>query len=589
MPVFETMESDMLSYDMAARREDPLYIHLSKCIKRDIESGAIEPHEKLPSKRSLARNLAVGVVTVEAAYAQLIAEGYLYAENRRGYFACDIEASPDASTCDSQTTRETPDIRPRAGRPAARGAYAASPQRENEPYRAGAWRGRPDEATDRRPVRFDLSFEASAARSFPLSVWSKAARDALSSASELSCLHDPLGSERLRRAIAAYLRRSRGLHADPDAIVVGATSQQLCALVAQLLGRPPRTVALENPGDARLGRIYEAHGFDISHVGLDDKGIDIAGLRASGASLVHTSPSHQFPTGIAMPVARRNELLAWAREQADRYIVEDDRDCTLRLAGKPLPTLQGADEHERVIHIGTFDATLAPALRIAYMVLPLHLAHAYRETLGFYPCAVSAIDQIALARFMEQKELERLDNRTKTRCRNTRDALMDALGKTPAATRIFYEHIDAGTYFILRVDAKNPPPSPARTPIGRTDGRAVSGKSAYRPPQRASDTPPAENEMRHGCAFAATQAALEERIASSLARQDVAVEPLSRYRSESSGQKRTLRHAFDPQENMQEAENGRIACRFALNCIALSEKQARAAAEAIYRGLAAFV
>lgn len=579
----------MLTYDMTAHRENPLYVHLYRCIKHDIESGVIAAHEKLPSKRALARNLGVGVITVETAYAQLIAEGYLYSECRRGYFACDVRPLPDSRDRPRTTTVDTREADPRAHptgmrtapKPAGRAATA-------QPWKRNGNLEAPLDGQRRSHVRFDLTLGSTAEDAFPLSTWAKALRDTLSLEPRASLLasDDPRGTERLRHALCDHLRRTRNLIVDPECVVVGAGSQVLYNLIMQLLDHPQR-VALEDPGYARLTHIYEANGAEVRHVGLDKGGMDVEALRASGAELAHVTPSHQFPTGVTMPASRRYELLAWARESPERYIIEDDYDCEFRLAGCPLPTLQSIDESERVIYANTFAKTLGPSFRIAYLVLPAHLAHAYREKLGFYSCTVPAIDQLALTRFMEQGDFERFVNRTKTRCRAVRDALIAALEKTPAAKRIAYENIDSGLHFVLRVDAKDDSCTQERR-LNESTARAAG----------ATDT----RNHRYGestvcidpgspCA-AERRSALEERIAASLMRQDVAVEPLSRHCSairageqESGNTLETLRRKDDALDR----ENGRIVCRFALSCAALPRQQARAAAEAIHRGIAPFL
>ena len=573
----------MLTYDLSTRGEDPLYVALYKHVKADVESGAIAPHEKLPSKRALARNLGVGVITVEAAYAQLIAEGYLYAETRRGYFACDILAhaasSSPAAPADA-AGMHAPDERPATG-----GAYADRSSAPRIPQRSATRNGRGDEtdadARDRMrteapgphrggignptpasggsrstssakrraepaarrahaagvgTVRFDLASGAAAERSFPFSTWAKALRDTLSDGPKEALVRagDPCGTERLRRAICRHLRQTRGLDADPACVVVGAGAQVLYNLVVQLLGRPA-CIGLEDPGYSKLASIYECNGLSVEHLPLDSLGIRTDAVRASDVRLLHITPSHQFPTGIVMPASRRYELLAWATESDGRYILEDDYDCEFRLAGKPVPTLQGIDRSERVIYANTFSKSLGPAFRIAYLVLPDHLARAWRERLGFYTCTVPAIDQMALARFIERGDLERFVNRTKTRCRTVRDTLVGALMNTPAARRLSFEGLDSGLHFVMGIDARG---------TGDPD----------------------------------EDAALDRAMAESIRRQDVAVEPLSRYCSRPAA----LARASSPAP-------GRTTCRLVVSYAALPAERARAAAEALSRGIAPFL
>ena len=308
----------MLTYNLDERNEDPLYVYLYKCIKKDIEDGIVHPHDRLPSKRTLARNLGVALITVESAYAQLMAEGYLYAEPRRGYFACDILSQPQPQNArrdfsDFATGKNTPSTAPekdRKGRDPQEGN--SSSQRDFTLYNLE----KPELYNVKSRIRFNLASLETSPDSFPFSTWAKTLRDTLSlePRSDLVSAQDCQGTKRLREAIAWHIRSVRGLEADPDCIVVGAGAQVLYNLIIQLLERP-EAVALENPGYGRLASIYEANGIRIFPIPLDAKGISSEGLRACGADLAHITPSHQFPTGIVMPPSRRYELLAWATEK----------------------------------------------------------------------------------------------------------------------------------------------------------------------------------------------------------------------------------------------------------------------------------
>lgn len=530
----------MLTYDLSSRGEDPLYVHLYKCMKKDIETKTIQPHEKLPSKRSLARNLGVGLVTVESAYAQLAAEGYLYTEPRRGYFACDIPAREYAQDSIAKNHPCAPlqsDISVRKNPDKTQGATASEnhvPTRNFTMYS----KEKSELYTVSCKIRFNLASTDISPDAFPFSTWAKTLRDTLSLEPKSSLLsaQDPQGTLRLRRAIASHIHSTRGFAADPSCIVVGAGAQVLYNLIIQLLDRP-RAVALENPGYLRLARIYEANGIEISPIPLDSQGISMEGLRTSRADMAHITPSHQFPTGIVMPASRRYELLAWATEKPGRYIVEDDYDCEFRLAGKPVPTLFGIDRTERVIYTNTFAKMLGSAFRIAYMVLPEHLAQTYRERMGFYSCTVPAIDQLALARFIEQGDLDRHINRTKTRCKAVRNTLIDALQKTPAGPFLAFENIDSGLHFIMHVKI------PEETLRIESSLQSDKGRSA----------------------------ALGRKIIDSLARQEVAMTALSSYKIK------------------DDIESDECQCRLVVSYAGLAQDDARPAAEAISRALAPFM
>ena len=461
----------MLTYSFDDRDGESLYGHLYRCIKRDIESGAIAADAKLPSKRALANHLGVSLITVEGAYQQLAAEGYVRSEPRRGYYANAI-ALPAAS--------------------APSGRAALRPDSVEEAARL----------VGEEPLAADLAGSSAAAELFPYAVWARTVRDVLAREPERTLLRESpsMGSPRLREALAAHLRAFRGLEADPGQIVVGSGAQTLYNLLVQLLGRD-RRFAVEDPGYPRLTRIYQANDVSLAHVPLDRQGIDVAALSASGADVAHLMPSHQFPMGIVTSVSRRYELLGWANEAPGRYVVEDDYDCEFRLAGRPIPTMASVDAGERVIYANTFSRSLGPAFRIGYAVLPAHLAERFERELGFYSCTVSTMEQVALARFIENGDFERHVNRMRSHYRAVRDDLTAALAASPVGDRLRIEGAEAGLHFLLHVDASSSEAELAAA--ARREGVALAPLSAFR--QRSVDDVGIEGE----CTFVVSCAAVD--------------------------------------------------------------------------------
>ncbi len=260
------------------------------------------------------------------------------------------------------------------------------------------------------------------------------------------------GTLRLRRAIAAYLRGSRGMEVDPANIVVGAGAQLLDTMLVQLIGRDA-TYAVEDPGYLRLTRIYQACGCRVRHISLDGEGPALRELEAKDVDVLHLMPSHQFPTGRVTSVARRYGLLAWAAAAGGRYLIEDDYDCEFRLAGRPIPPLAAIDTTGKVIYTNTFSKSLSSALRLAYMVLPSELMERYTSELAFYSSTVSSIDQITLARLLESGEYERHVMRVRKRAREVRDELREALGELSVGGRMTMEEADAGLHCVLSIES----------------------------------------------------------------------------------------------------------------------------------------
>ena len=419
----------MLSYDMGERGNASRYDYLYRCIRHDIAHGNILPDEKLPSKRALARNLGVSVITVEAAYAQLIAEGYVRAEERRGYFACELS-------------------------PVARGGRRDGARLRGEAGRAGITEGN---------LMTPSSASGSAATAlFPYQTWARVMRRTLTEESSATLAEAALaaGSPRLRQAIASYLREYRGMEVPAERIVIAAGSQTLYQLIVQLLGRE-RTFATECPGYPLLGRIYGAQNVHCASIPLSAGGIDIAALRESGASVAHVMPAHQFPTGIVMSAACRRDLLNWSRTDEarafsaagsrGRFIVEDDYDAEFRMSGRPIAPLSSVDVAGRVIYLNSFTKSLGAAFRIAYMALPEELAAQFKLNLGFYSNTVSPLEQLALARFIEQGHYERHVNRLRTHAKQLQDELVRRVRESSLAKEVSFEGLDRGLYFSMRV------------------------------------------------------------------------------------------------------------------------------------------
>ena len=475
----------MLSYDMGERGNASRYDYLYRCIRHDIAHGNILPDEKLPSKRALARNLGVSVITVEAAYAQLIAEGYVRAEERRGYFACEL--SPVARGGRQGGARNGGNARTggvsggAAGQrgfasEGATGKHAASPDSDAAQSPAASPARRlaslrfpahtlgdspfSDSAGD--PMTFVPSSGAAATVLFPYQTWARVMRRTLTEESSATLAEAALaaGSPRLRQAIASYLREYRGMEVPAERIVIAAGSQTLYQLIVQLLGRE-RTFATECPGYPLLGRIYCAQNVNCASIPLSAGGIDIAALRESGASVAHVMPAHQFPTGIVMSAACRRDLLNWSRMDAarafssdgprGRFIIEDDYDAEFRMSGRPIAPLSSVDVAGRVIYLNSFTKSLGAAFRIAYMALPEDLAAQFELKLGFYSNTVSPLEQLALARFIEQGHYERHVNRLRTHVKRLQGGLVGRVHESSLAKEVAFEGLDRGLYFLMRV------------------------------------------------------------------------------------------------------------------------------------------
>ena len=420
----------MFSYDMANRDGQTLYEHLYRCIRHDIAHGVVPAGQKLPSKRALAEHLGVSLVTVEAAYRQLVAEGYVISRERSGYFVCELAPAEtigllsDGLPSDARAAADGPAL----GSRASDSGLPLEPRGSGDGLTAGE-RSVDDGAVFDSPVLADFTRGDAATKIFPYSAWAKAVRRVLSdSTSEsLAQASTAAGSPQLRRAIANYLREYRGMSVSPDQIIIGAGSQVLYQLVVQLLGRQ-KVYAIETPGYPLLAKMYAALNAKFCLIPVDEQGVDVGALAESNADVLHVMPSHQFPTGAVMSASRRRELLNWTREALGRF---------------------GIDAAGRVLYLNSFAKSLGSAFRIAYLVLPESLAQRFNAELGFYSNTVSPLDQLALASFIEEGHYERHVNRMRTHARRSQEALAEALRKGPLAHRLHFEGLGGGLHFVM--------------------------------------------------------------------------------------------------------------------------------------------
>lgn len=419
----------MFTMELNTDNRIPLYQQIYEFIKKEIISGNIASDEKLPSKRTLAKNLGISTLTVETAYSQLNAEGFIYSLPKRGYFASEIKMT--AATLTSNSEKKS----------------AASSRRSEK--KSTVNNSCPAQSQPEYTINFSDS--QTDPESFPFSVWAKLLREVLNTHQNDVMKNSPAqGTLVLRQAIAKHLHQFRGMDVNPDQIVIGAGTEYLYTLLIQLFGFD-KTYAIEDPCHKKITKIYNSFGVKTVHIPMDEKGILIKGLNSKKADIVHISPSHHFPTGIIMPVTRRYELLNWASEKSGRYLIEDDYDSEFRFNGKPLPTMQSIDNFDRVIYMNTFTKTLSSTIRISYMVLPQMLMEEFSRKLNFYSCTVPVMDQYTLASFIDQNYFEKHINRMRKSCGLKRDTFFAAIEKYDRKKYFSIMEGDAGLHFLLKV------------------------------------------------------------------------------------------------------------------------------------------
>ncbi len=404
----------VLVYHLEKKPGKPLYESLYEAIRNDILKGKLRKGQKLPSKRDLAADNRISLTTVVNALQQLVMEGYLESREKKGYFIADIRKMDTVKT----------------GVPAFTRRYV-----EDEWFA-------------------DFRANNTLYRYFPFTAWKKMIREVLTDYEiELVQRCNPYGLEELRVQIAEYLHRSRGISVAPEHIIIGAGIEYLYARLISLF--PEKTVyAAEDPGYQKIPQIFRTYHLHWQGIAMDSDGVSIDELRRKGASVIHVSPEHSYPTGIIMPMHRRQELLDWADESPCRYIIEDDFDCEFRYNFKPVPSLKSLDSGDKVIYMNTFSKTLSPAIRISYMILPEQLLELYIRSTNFFTNSTSSLEQYTLARFIEKGYFERHINRMRKRYRQEGEYLLRAIRGTPSIPVVEVSDGSCGTHLLIRLDTE---------------------------------------------------------------------------------------------------------------------------------------
>jgi len=401
---FDTTSSPELLVELDRSMRRPLRAQLEDGLREAVRSGRLPAHGRLPASRALASDLGISRRLVVDAYAQLLAEGYLIARPGAGTYVAE--------------------------------APAAAPAPATEPSRRAP-------AFDFFPGYPDLA-------SFPRRAWLRALRETLRDAPDRAFGYpDPRGAPELRRALASHLGRVRGVVADPESIVICAGAAQAFALLARTLAGAP--LAVEDPGLPAHRAILAAHGAELVALPVDEHGARVqeleraGGAREIGSALV--TPAHQAPTGVVLASARRAALLAWAGA-GERVVIEDDYDAEYRYDRAPLAAMQGLAP-DRVIYTGTVSKTLAPALRLGWLVLPSRLIEPLVEQKLMADHGSPTIDQLALARLLESGAYDRHLRQARRRYRARRDALVAAVAEHLPGARV--TGLAAGLHALVRL------------------------------------------------------------------------------------------------------------------------------------------
>lgn len=427
---------DMWLIQLNKSSQTPLYNQLYTKMKEAIIRGDLVVGTKLPSKRKLADFLSISQTTIELAYSQLVSEGFITSIARRGYY---VEQVEELAYVEQENSIE----------------------QELESVK-------PSYIIDFHSGKIDTT-------AFPFNQWRKYAKDVLDESSrDLLLLGHPQGDLELRQEIASYLYSSRGVRCKPQQIILGSGTEQLMPLLIRLLGKQA-SYAIENPGYPLTHHIFANHERHVIPISVDEDGMSVSELEKTDATVAYVTPSHQFPTGAILSASRRVQLLNWASAKEDRYIIEDDYDSEFRYIGKPIPSLQGIDQSERVIYISTFSKSLMPSLRMAFFVLPMHLLQAYRKTFPYYSSTVPRLDQHVLSQFMKAGHFSKHLNRMRKLYRKKLEKLTSCLAQYAPLVQISGEQ--AGMHIVLTIELEKT--DKELVDLAKKEGIRVYARSEY--------------------------------------------------------------------------------------------------------------
>ncbi|AUZ37880.1 MULTISPECIES: PLP-dependent aminotransferase family protein [Bacillus] len=390
----------------------PLYEQLYSFFKQEISHARIAKGTKLPSKRRLSSLLDVSTATIERAYEQLTAEGYVKSKPKIGWFAAEVE--PDFPSA--------PDHFQQSAQPGS--------HKKNAPA-IDFYQGNVDPAH------------------FPFTAWRKSIVKSLDRYSDsFHTSGDPQGEYELRHTIARFVRLSRGVNCDPGQIIIGAGTTVLLQILCLML-KPGTKIGFEEPGFHRSRKIFEANRMNVIPICTDAEGVLPDELYRRNPYFMYTTPSHQFPLGTIMTITRRQELLAWAAK-SNSFIIEDDYDGEFRYSGHPIPSLQGLDPNGRVIYLGTFSKSLLPSLRLSFMIVPPELMKSIKNNAELMKQTVSAHSQFALADFIETGEWQKHINRMRGLYRKKHAVLLEAI-RSELGNTVEILGKNSGLHILLRL------------------------------------------------------------------------------------------------------------------------------------------
>ncbi|MDD7391239.1 MAG: PLP-dependent aminotransferase family protein [Fusobacterium gastrosuis] len=400
--------------DINNNLKTPIYLQVYRQIREIIESGELRANQKLPSKKNLMETYKISQNTVQNALYLLLEEGYIYSEERKGYFVSDIENLIKKNR-KSENLEEIIELK--------------------------------------KDFKYDFSYSGVDRKSIPKTIFKKITKNIYDEEIEdLLIQGDIQGYFYLRKVITEYLFKSRGVKVSPNQIIVSSGLEYLFYIIFSIF--KDKVYGMENPGYKILPQLFSTNNIKFKGISLDKNGIVIDEIKKNKVDIICVTPSHQFPSGVIMSVARRNELLNWANEREENYIIEDDYDSEFKYNGRPIQALKAIDQNDKVIYIGSFSKSISPSVRVSYMVLPQRLLTIYKEHLPYFICPVSTLTQKLLYNFIEKGYFEKHLNRMRTTYKKKREILTACIKEYSLeflSKELEIQGADAGLHIVLNL------------------------------------------------------------------------------------------------------------------------------------------
>jgi len=410
------MESAMIILNLDNKLEIPLYIQIYNEIKKIIQDKVLKSNEKLPSKKDFMDHYNISQNTIQNALYLLLEEGYIFSIERKGYFVSDIE-----------------------------NLIIQNIKIENK-----------TKFKEKKKIHYDFSYSGVDKKSLARTIFKRITKDVYDEENDdLLFQGDIQGDLLLRKSICQYLSQSRGFKVEAEQLIISSGTEYLFYIIFKLFNN--EIYGLENPCHKMFKELFLTNNVSFKAISLDEAGIVVEDLKKYNVNIAYVTPSHQFPTGVIMSISRRTELLNWANENSNRYIVEDDYDSEFKYTGRPIPALKATDINDRVIYLGSFSKSISPAIRVSYLVLPKVLLNIYQKKLPYFICPVPTLNQKILYRFIRDGYFIKHINKMRTLYKKKREFLVNII-KTYSSKmftkEIYIQGADAGLHLVIKLNKK---------------------------------------------------------------------------------------------------------------------------------------